>query len=126
MGSLLPPELSRLGPGELFIHETFASVQGEGLDAGRPCHFIRLAGCHLRCSWCDTEYAFQEGHIARIPDLVEGALASLPVSIETVAVQVPGALPGLRGLDRAVRILPNGDHEGFFVCRMRKHIGEPV
>jgi NOL1/NOP2/sun family putative RNA methylase len=54
--------------------------------------------------------------------IVEGALASLPVSIEAVAVQLPGALPGLRGLEKAVRILPNGDHEGFFVCRMRKRI----
>jgi 16S rRNA C967 or C1407 C5-methylase (RsmB/RsmF family) len=58
--------------------------------------------------------------------IVEGALASLPVSIEAVAVRVPGALPGLRGLEKAVRILPNGDHEGFFVCRMRKRIRKPV
>ena len=58
--------------------------------------------------------------------IVEGALASLPVSIETVPVQVPGALPGVRGLDKAVRILPNGDHEGFFVCRMRKRIRKTV
>ncbi|OHD75264.1 MAG: hypothetical protein A2177_12675 [Spirochaetes bacterium RBG_13_68_11] len=58
--------------------------------------------------------------------IIEGALASLPVSIETVHVQVPGALPGVRGLDKAVRILPNRDHEGFFVCRMRKRIRKPV
>jgi NOL1/NOP2/sun family putative RNA methylase len=54
--------------------------------------------------------------------IVEGALASFPLSIEPVPVRVPGALPGVRGLDKAVRILPNGDHEGFFVCRMRKRI----
>ncbi len=58
--------------------------------------------------------------------IIEGALASLPVSIETVHVQVPGALPGVRGLEKAVRILPNRDHEGFFVCRMRKRIRKPV
>jgi NOL1/NOP2/sun family putative RNA methylase len=54
--------------------------------------------------------------------IIEGALASFPLSIEPVPVRVPGALPGVRGLDKAVRILPNGDHEGFFVCRMRKRI----
>jgi NOL1/NOP2/sun family putative RNA methylase len=54
--------------------------------------------------------------------IVEGALASFPVSLEPIPVRVPGALAGLRGLDEAVRILPDRDHEGFFVCRMRKHV----
>jgi 16S rRNA (cytosine1407-C5)-methyltransferase len=58
--------------------------------------------------------------------IVEGALATLPVSIEPVPVRVPGALPGLRGVSPAVRILPDRDHEGFFVCRMRKHASKPV
>jgi NOL1/NOP2/sun family putative RNA methylase len=52
--------------------------------------------------------------------IVEGALASFPLSVEPVPVQVPGAMPGLRGLEKAVRIVPDRDHEGFFVCRMRK------
>jgi NOL1/NOP2/sun family putative RNA methylase len=54
--------------------------------------------------------------------VVEDALATLPVSLEPVTVRVPGALPGLRGLDEAVRIVPDRDHEGFFVCRMRKRV----
>lgn len=46
----------------LIINEIFHSIQGESLHAGRPCVFIRLTGCNLRCSYCDTRYAFSEGH----------------------------------------------------------------
>jgi 7-carboxy-7-deazaguanine synthase len=45
----------------LSVNEVFVSIQGEGSRAGRPCVFVRLAGCPLRCVWCDTAYAFQEG-----------------------------------------------------------------
>jgi NOL1/NOP2/sun family putative RNA methylase len=58
--------------------------------------------------------------------IIGGALASFPVSVETVPIHVPGALAGLHGLDKAVRLLPDHDHEGFFVCRMRKRAGKPV
>src|SRR5437879_2706624 len=45
----------------LRINEIFYSIQGEGSRAGEPCVFIRLTGCGLRCTYCDTEYAFYEG-----------------------------------------------------------------
>ena len=45
----------------LTINEIFYSIQGESSYAGRPCVFIRLTACDLRCSWCDTPYAFYEG-----------------------------------------------------------------
>ncbi len=45
----------------LRINEIFHSIQGEGSRAGEPCVFIRLTGCGLRCTYCDTEYAFYEG-----------------------------------------------------------------
>ncbi len=45
----------------LMINEIFYSIQGESTRAGLPCVFVRLMGCHLRCAYCDTEYAFHEG-----------------------------------------------------------------
>lgn len=45
----------------LKVNEIYASIQGESSYTGLPCVFIRLAGCNLRCSWCDTSYAFYEG-----------------------------------------------------------------
>ena len=45
----------------LTVNEIFHSVQGESSHAGRPCVFVRLTACDLRCSWCDTAYAFHEG-----------------------------------------------------------------
>jgi 7-carboxy-7-deazaguanine synthase len=45
----------------LTINEIFYSIQGESTYAGRPCVFVRLTACDLRCSWCDTAYAFHEG-----------------------------------------------------------------
>jgi 7-carboxy-7-deazaguanine synthase len=47
--------------GLITVNEIFYSVQGESSHAGRPCVFVRLTACDLRCSWCDTPYAFTEG-----------------------------------------------------------------
>lgn len=55
----------------LVINEVFHSIQGESTHAGRPCVFVRLTGCHLRCGYCDTEYAFHEGRPRHIDELVE-------------------------------------------------------
>jgi len=46
---------------KLLVNEIFSSIQGESTHAGLPCTFIRLTGCNLRCSYCDTRYAFDEG-----------------------------------------------------------------
>lgn len=45
----------------LTVNEIFYSIQGESTYAGRPCVFVRLTACDLRCGWCDTPYAFHEG-----------------------------------------------------------------
>ena len=45
----------------MFVTEIFKSIQGEGTRAGLPCIFVRLTGCNLRCTWCDTAYAFHGG-----------------------------------------------------------------
>jgi len=46
---------------ELRITEIFLSIQGESSHAGRPCSFVRLTGCPMRCTWCDSEYTFTGG-----------------------------------------------------------------
>ena len=58
---------------DLIVNEIFYSVQGESSHAGRPCVFVRLTYCNLRCTYCDTEYAFFEGK---------------PMSIDTILEQV--------------------------------------
>ena len=56
--------------GLVTINEIFYSVQGESSYAGQPCVFVRLTACDLRCSWCDTPYAFHEGRKRPIEDVV--------------------------------------------------------
>ena len=53
------------------VNEIFHSIQGEGLRAGRPCLFIRLTGCPLRCVYCDTEYAFYDGTMMELEAILE-------------------------------------------------------
>lgn len=55
----------------VYINELFYSLQGESTYAGLPCVFIRLRGCHLRCNYCDTEYAFHEGDKRAIDDVIQ-------------------------------------------------------
>jgi 7-carboxy-7-deazaguanine synthase len=54
----------------LTVNEFFYSIQGESTRAGRPCVFVRLTACDLRCSWCDTPYAFHEGRKMSIEEVV--------------------------------------------------------
>lgn len=54
----------------LDITEVYASIQGESTWAGRPCTFVRLAGCPLRCRWCDTVYSFAKGTPMSISEVV--------------------------------------------------------
>jgi len=54
----------------LTVNEIFYSVQGESTYAGRPCVFVRLTACDLRCSWCDTPYAFHEGSKRKVEDVL--------------------------------------------------------
>jgi 7-carboxy-7-deazaguanine synthase len=54
----------------LVVNEVFHSIQGESTLAGRPCVFVRLTACDLRCAWCDTAYAFHEGTKRSVEDVV--------------------------------------------------------
>jgi 7-carboxy-7-deazaguanine synthase len=72
----------------LTVNEVFFSIQGEGTRAGRPCVFVRLTGCPLRCTWCDTAYAFHEG-VKRTEDDVLSQLDSFPCNL----VELTGGEP---------------------------------
>ncbi|HCV42606.1 MAG TPA: 7-carboxy-7-deazaguanine synthase [Bacteroidetes bacterium] len=56
---------------QLVVNEIFHSIQGESSHAGRPCVFVRLTQCNLRCSYCDTEYAFHEGTSIGIAEIMQ-------------------------------------------------------
>jgi 7-carboxy-7-deazaguanine synthase len=57
----------------LKVNEIFYSIQGESSYSGRPCVFVRLTGCNLRCSYCDTTYAYEEGVWLETADIVSKA-----------------------------------------------------
>lgn len=85
----------------LVLNELYASVQGEGTRAGRPCVFVRLTGCGLRCSWCDTAYAFHEGARAGVDQVVERVRAcGIPLVLLTGGepLEQPGCLTLARAL----------------------------
>ncbi len=75
----------------LRVNEIFCSIQGESTRAGCPCVFVRLTGCHLRCRYCDTEYAFKEGTFRSIDDVVEAVC-----SHQTGLVEITGGEPLLQ------------------------------
>jgi 7-carboxy-7-deazaguanine synthase len=76
----------------VYLIELYKSVQGESSFAGLPCIFVRLAGCNLRCAWCDTEYAFAQG-VRHTPQEVESAIHALaPVRL----VEFTGGEPMLQ------------------------------
>ncbi|HEY0007035.1 MAG TPA: radical SAM protein [Pyrinomonadaceae bacterium] len=54
----------------LRVTEIFRSIQGESTHAGRPCTFVRLTGCPMRCVWCDSEYTFTGGEHLSIDDVM--------------------------------------------------------
>ncbi len=55
----------------LKINEIFLSIQGEGTRAGLPCTLVRLSGCNLRCRWCDTRYAWEDGEVMPVERVLE-------------------------------------------------------
>lgn len=55
----------------MVVTEIFQSIQGESTYAGRPCIFVRLTGCNLRCRWCDTAYAFYGGTRMTVEEVLE-------------------------------------------------------
>jgi 7-carboxy-7-deazaguanine synthase len=72
----------------LKISEIFCSIQGEASFAGWPCTFIRVAGCPLRCVWCDTPYAYDEGE-----EMDLGGILQRVLSFTTQHVELTGGEP---------------------------------
>jgi 7-carboxy-7-deazaguanine synthase len=74
----------------LVVNEIYLSLQGESTFAGLPCVFIRLTACDLRCSYCDTAYAFTEGKKRELPEiLAEVKRLASPFSIPHSALRTP-------------------------------------
>jgi 7-carboxy-7-deazaguanine synthase len=92
------PDRGQAG-GTLVVNEVFFSIQGEGTRAGRPCAFVRLTGCPLRCVWCDTAYAFHEGRRREMEDVL-GEIAALPTRLLCLTGGEPLAQPGAFDLVR--------------------------
>ena len=73
------------------ITETFFSLQGESRFAGLPCAFVRLTGCNLRCTWCDTTYSFHGG-----TDMSEDEVVAAVEAYGTKRVEITGGEPLLQ------------------------------
>ena len=89
----------------LRVTEMFLSIQGESSHAGRPCVFVRLTGCNLRCRWCDSEYTFTGGEKMDLEDVVARVK-----SYRCNLVEITGGEPLAQGeaLDLIERLLDDG------------------
>jgi 7-carboxy-7-deazaguanine synthase len=112
-GGPLPviPHPERLRPlggkpaGTLVVHEIYRSLQGESTYAGLPCVFVRLTACHLRCNYCDTPHAFNQGEPLGIDDVVDRVRA-----LGDDLVEITGGEPLLQHevLDLMTRLADDG------------------
>jgi 7-carboxy-7-deazaguanine synthase len=76
----------------MHIIEIYKSIQGESTFAGLPCIFVRLAGCNLRCTWCDSEYTFSGGKKMEMDEVLEEVERLTPVKL----VEITGGEPMLQ------------------------------
>lgn len=85
----------------LRVNEIFFSIQGESTQAGRPCIFIRLTGCKLRCTYCDTKYSYFEGEQREIAEIL-ASIAQYPCRLVEVTggepLEQPECIPLLEAL----------------------------
>jgi len=76
----------------MYIIEIYKSVQGESSFAGLPCIFVRLAGCNLRCTWCDSEYTFTGGRKMSLDEVIAEVKKLAPVKL----LEITGGEPMLQ------------------------------
>ena len=99
----------------LTINEIFYSIQGESSFAGQPCVFVRLTGCDLRCSWCDTTYAFEGGLRQSVEDVIAAveqyncSLVEISGGEPLLQVDVYSLMKRLLASDKTV-LLETGGH----------------
>jgi len=92
---------------EFVVNEIFHSIQGESTHMGRPCVFVRLTGCNLRCTYCDTAYAFFDGTSMPLEEIL-GVVGGYRCSL----VEVTGGEPLMQdGVEDLFRALCDRGHE---------------
>jgi 7-carboxy-7-deazaguanine synthase len=92
----------------LTVSETYLSIQGESTHVGRPCVFVRLTACNLRCSWCDTPYAFSGGRSQTVDEVLADVRA-----FDCRLVEITGGEPLLQ--PDAIPLMERLVTEGFEV-----------
>ena len=112
--------------GSLQVNEIYTSIQGESTWSGYPCIFVRLRGCPLRCHYCDSSYAFQEGTKMTIPNILREITASTVQLVEITGGEPliqQNVLPLMRllcDLDYTVLLETSGERD-ISNCDQRVH-----
>lgn len=101
----------------LRVNEIFFSIQGESSFAGLPCVFVRLTGCNLRCKYCDTRYAYEEGGLMEIPEIITRVsghncrLVEITGGEPLLQEETPRLISGLLDLGFTVLLETNGSRD---------------
>ncbi len=93
----------------MIVSEIFRSLQGEGRNQGRPCTFIRLAGCNLRCAWCDTSHAWEGGTRMSVTEVLDRVWL-----LNGKHICITGGEPLLQR-DEVIELLKKFDRHGYTV-----------
>lgn len=90
------------------VCEIFYSIQGEGIEVGSPTLFVRLAGCNLYCSWCDTKYSWVDSKVWGLSELTDEIVSRAIINdsnIETLCITGGEPLVQAKELERLLRLL---------------------
>jgi 7-carboxy-7-deazaguanine synthase len=96
------------------VSEIFHSIQGESSWSGQPCVFIRLTGCNLRCAYCDTSYAYEQGRFMEIAEIMERVrrlrcdLVEVTGGEPLIQAETPPLIGGLLDAGHTVLLETNG------------------
>jgi 7-carboxy-7-deazaguanine synthase len=106
----------------LKINEIFKTIQGESSYAGRPCIFIRLTGCNLRCSYCDTVYAYKKGRVMNLDEIIRKV-----ENFNCNLVEITGGEPLLqKNVKDLIRVLNEKGYEVMVETNGSLNIGSVV